>query len=90
MRDEGKGPDRPEIVCLTRDLVDLDLSDLTVEELETRLELAVATLWLDTEENCNTNSCSSNSGGCDTNTCSSNCGCGSNDCGSNCPPPPPL
>lgn len=69
-----------EMQSLTRDLVDLDINDLGVEELERRLELAVAAGWLD---DCGTNNCSeySGSGECETNTCS--CYGGSKDCTTN-------
>jgi hypothetical protein len=63
-----------EIVCLNKELLSFDVGDLSIEELEQRLELAIASLPMGlAETDCNPNSCTTN--------CFS---CGNNDCGCNC------
>jgi len=65
------------------------LANLSIEELEERLELQIlhmteAQFCYDCGQNCGTN-CTSNCAQCATNNCATNCGadCASN-CGSNC------
>lgn len=68
-----------DIVKLTNDLVDLDVSAVSAGELERRLELAVASAFL---EDCGTNVCDTNGAlECGTNYCDTNSqSCGSNTC----------
>ena len=68
MSDEKK-----EIVSLNKGLMSMDFDDISVEELEHRLELAVA-LFFDVEAvagNCGTNTCGTytSDGNCGTNGC---------------------
>ena len=59
-----------EIVSFNKELMDFDLQDLTIEELDRRLELAVANLFITANLSCGTD-CGSF---CGTFTCTSNCG----------------
>jgi len=96
MSNDSKPP-RQAITSLNPDLVDLDVRDMTIEELEKRLELSLAMSWLGScnedscganDADCDNNSCSSNLGNCDTNSCQANTEpCTGNGCSSNGLPP---
>ncbi len=63
---------KPEIVCLNKEAMTVDFDSLTVEDLEVRLELAIAAFAIDDDE-CGTNCCGTNCMTCDTNNCGTNC-----------------
>ena len=61
MNNDKKPKDPQEIVSLNQELLSFDLDDVTVEELERRLELAVAQMVTDdTTESCDTFACGTN------------------------------
>ncbi len=63
-----------EMIQLNKELMSLDFDDVSAEELERRLELAIAAIPFDDEATCSgTNTCSSFSGSGD---CSGTNGCG--------------
>ena len=64
---------RKEIESFNGELMDLDFGSITVEELEARLELAVAAIPIG-DDDCGTNSCGTFCGDCGTNSCNTNCG----------------
>jgi len=61
-----------EITSLNREWMTFDLDNLSVEELERRLELSLAILPIGGGE-CDTNTCDVNCMACTTNTCGTNC-----------------
>jgi hypothetical protein len=60
-----------EIVSLNQELMSFDFDDLSVEELERRLELAIGVLPMDFAD-CGVNNCNTFSGSCGNNTCDQN------------------
>jgi hypothetical protein len=62
-----------EIVCLNKEMMSFSLDDLNLEDLEQRLELAIASLPImlsDCDNNCGSNCCD-----CHVNDCDLNCSC---------------
>lgn len=75
MSAEDQKPKQGEIVSLNKELTNFDFDDVTAEELERRLELALASLPAQVLEDCQGFSCGTNTGSggtCQTFTCSKN------------------
>jgi hypothetical protein len=71
-QEEDGMKDDKEIVSLNEELMSVDFGELSMEELETRLELAVAAFPL-TDDECTSNCCGTNCFSCETNSCGTNC-----------------
>lgn len=86
-----KDPRQAEITALNPGIVDLDVRDMSVDELERRLELSIASPW---GVDCGLDSCGTydHESTCEVNECATFTGpelnCGANACGTNEPPPP--